>query len=91
MTMRNNRKASTREMVRKIGTDTNTTKVVLVLTITPALRKTVGATTTDAGNTLTVAIGSMQEHIRRGFTNRTCTSLWERMGSGMQWRTETLL
>ena len=91
MAMRNNHKVSTHEMVRKIGTDTNTTKVVLVLTIMPALRKTVGATTTDAGSTLTAAIGSMQEHIQRGFTSRTCTSLWERMGYGMQWRTITLL
>jgi outer membrane biosynthesis protein TonB len=67
------------------------TKVILVLTIMPALRKMVGATTTDAGSTLTAAIGSMQEHIRRGFTSRTCTSFWERMGYGMQLHTATLL
>ena len=39
-------------------------------------------------STPTAAIGSMQEHIRPGFTNRTCTSFWERTGSGMQWHTE---
>ena len=91
MAKRNNHRESTHEMVRRIGTDTNTTKVVLVLTIMPALKKTVGATTTDAESTLTAAIGSMQEHIRRGFTSRTCTSFWERTGSGMQWHTMTLL
>ena len=45
----------------------------------------------DGGSTPTAAIGSMQEHIRRGFTSRTCTSLWERMGYGMQLHTVTLL
>ena len=50
-----------------------------------------GALTGNVGNTLTAAIGSMQEHIRRGFTSGTCTSLWERMGYGMQWHTMTLL
>jgi len=89
--MRKNHKPSTREMVRKIGTDTNTTKVILVRTIMPALRQVVGANTMDAGSTLTAAIGSMQQHIRRGFTSRTCTSLWERMGCGMQLHTVTLL
>src|SRR5580700_3430390 len=88
---RKNHRESTHEMVRRIGTDTNITKVVLVLTIMPALRKTVVATTTDAENTLTAAIGSTQEHIRHGFTSRTCTSFWEQMGSGMQWHTMTLL
>lgn len=78
-------------MVRKTSTDTNTTKVILVVTIMPALRQVVGANTTDAGSTLTAAIGSMQEHIRRGFTSKTCTSLWERMGYGMQLHTVTLL
>lgn len=78
-------------MVRKTSTDTNTTKVILVVTIMPALRQVVGANTTDAASTLTAAIGSMQEHIRRGFTSKTCTSLWERMGYGMQLHTVTLL
>ena len=91
MAKRNNHRANTHGMVRKIGTDTNITKVVLVLTITPALRKTVGATTAHAGSTLTAAIGSMQEHIRHGFTSGTCTSLWDRMGYGMQLHTVTLL
>src|ERR1035441_6153915 len=91
LAMRNNHKPSTHEMVRKIGTDTNTTKVILALTIMPALRQVVGANTTDARSTLTAAIGSMQEHIRRGFTSRTCTSLWERMGYGTQLHTVTLL
>src|SRR5580700_12129339 len=91
MAMRKNHRASTHGMVRKIGTDTNTTKVVLAVTIMPALRKMVGATTRDVGNTLTAAIGSMQEHIRCGFTSGTCTSSWERMGYGMPWRTMTLL
>ncbi len=45
----------------------------------------------DVGSILTAAIGSMQEHIRRGFTSKTCTSLWERMGYGMQLHTVTLL
>jgi hypothetical protein len=66
-------------------------KVILVPTIMDALRQVVGANTTDAGSTLTAAIGSMQEHIRRGFTSRTYTSLWERMGYGMQLHTVTLL
>ena len=91
LAMRNNHKPSTHEMVRKIGTDTNTTKVILVLTIMPALRQVVGANSTDAGSTLTAAIGSMLEHIRGGFTSRTCTSLWERMGYGMRLHTVTLL
>ena len=82
---------STHETVRRTGRDTNITKVDLVLIIMPVLRKTVGAITTDAENTLTAAIGSMQEHIRHGFTSMTCTSFWERMGSGMQWHTMTLL
>ena len=89
--MRNNHKPNTHEVVRKINTDTNTTKVILAPTIMDALRQVVGANITDAGNTLTVAIGSMQEHIRRGFTSRTCTSLWERMGYGMQLHMVTLL
>jgi hypothetical protein len=55
------------------------------------LSRMAGATPTDAESTLMAAIGSMQQHIRRGFTNRTCTSLWERMGYGMQWHIMTLL
>jgi hypothetical protein len=89
--MGNNHKPNTHEVVRKIGMDTNTTKVILVPTIMDALRQMVGASITDAGNTLMAAIGSMQEHIRRGFTSRTCTSLWERMGYGMRLHTVTLL
>ena len=91
MAKRNNHRGSTHGTVRKIATDTNITKVILVLTIMPASRKMAGATTTDAASTLTAAIGSMQGHIRRGFTSRTCTSLWERMGYGMQWPPATLL
>ncbi len=91
MPKRSNHRANTHGMVRKISTDTNITKVVLVLTITPALRKTVGANTAHAGSTLTAAIGFMQEHIRHGFTSGTCTSLWDRMGYGMQLHMGTLL
>src|SRR5579864_6724997 len=91
MAKRNNHRESTHETVRRIGRDTNTAKVVLVLTTIPGLKKTVGATTTDAESTLTAAIGSMQEHIRRGFTSTMCTSFWERTGYGMQSHTMTLL
>jgi len=77
-------------MVRRIGRDTNTPKVVSVLIITPALSRMVGATPTDAGSTLTAAIGSMQQHIRRGFTSRTSTSFWEETDYGTQWHTATL-
>ena len=44
----------------------------------------------DVGSILTAAIGSTLEHIHRGFTSRTCTSLWDRMGYGMQLHTVTL-
>jgi hypothetical protein len=50
-----------------------------------------GMLLTDAGSTLTAAIGSMQERILRGFTSRTCTSFWERMGCDMQLHIATLL
>ena len=79
-------------MVRRISSGHEySTKVDLVPTITPALRKTEGATTRDGGNTLTAAIGSMRDHIRRGFTSRMCTSSWARMGYGTRWHTPTLL
>ena len=76
---------------QKDSPDTNTTRVNLVPTIMLALRQTVGATTTDDGSTLTAAIGSMQDRIQRGFTSRTCTSLWGQMGCGMQLHTVILL
>src|SRR5580693_4087512 len=91
MAKRNNHRESTRETVRRIGRDTNTAKVVLVPTTIPGLKKTAGATTTDAESTLTAAIGSTQEHIRRGFTSTMCTSFWERTGYGMQSHTMILL
>ena len=60
------------------------------MTIMPALKRMVVAFTMGVGITLTVDTGSMLEPIRRGFTSRTCTSLWERMGYGMQLHTATL-
>ena len=77
-------------MVRKIVAATSTTKVGLAVIIMPALNRMVVAFTTGVGSTLTVDTGSMLEPIRRGFTSRTCTSLWERMGYGMQLHTTTL-
>ena len=43
----------------------------------------------DVGSILMAAIGFTLERIRRGFTSRTCTSLWDRMGYGMQVHTVT--
>jgi outer membrane biosynthesis protein TonB len=88
---RNNHRASSHGTVRKTAPDTNTTKVILVQTITLALWQLAGAPTTDAASTPTAAIGSMQDHIQRGSTSRTSTSSWERMGYGMQWHPATLL
>jgi hypothetical protein len=65
-------------------------KVGLDVTIMPALKRMVVAPTMVIASILTVDTGSMLEPIRRGFTSRTCTSLWERMGYGMQLHTATL-
>ena len=89
--MHSSHKASTPRMVRKIVVDMNTARANLVLTIMTVSLQPGGAYIMDVGSILTAAIGSMQEHIRRGFTSKMCTSLWERMGYGMQLHTATLL
>ena len=84
-------KGSGPTVVRRIVAATSTTKVGLAVIIMPALRQMAGATTTDAGSTLTADTGSMLDPIRRGSTGKTFTSLWEPMGYGMQSHTITLL
>jgi hypothetical protein len=78
-------------MVRKIVAAMSTARADLDVSIMPALKRMVAALTTGVGNTLTVDTGSMLEPIRRGFTSRTCTSLWERTAYGMQLHTAILL
>ena len=76
-------------MVRKIVMGTSTALASSVLTIMPTSLQPEDAYTMDVGSILMAAIGSTLERIRRGFTSRTCTSLWDRMGYGMQLHTVT--
>src|ERR1700734_1022138 len=78
-------------MVRKIVADMYTARVDLALTIMLASLQPGDANTMDVGSFLTAAIGSTQEPIRRGFTSKMCTSLWDLMDYGMQLHTVTLL
>jgi len=89
--MQGSQKANTQKMARKIVADMNTARVNLVLTTMPASFQPGDACIMDVGSILSAAIGSMQEHIRRGFTSKMCTSLWDRMDYGMQLHTVTLL
>ena len=89
--MHSNHKDSMPRMVRKIVAGMNTARVNLVLTIMPASLQLGDAYIMDVGSILSAAIGSTREHIRRGFTSKMCTSLWDRMDYGMQLHTVTLL